>query len=156
MAGWFLECDLIGLASNSIQVVSHILPTVPYTKSPKIGQTGNGPSTTGWSERASFFNRKRSSYHLTMQNWKQHNHCGSGRYARFRYRFGFFHRHQGQYKQPTSKATTKLSPNLNSNPNNLEFIWWWNCMSYYDYISYANKISCHLWKWLSQTRLFMS
>ena len=47
MAGWFLECDLIELASNIIQVFSRILLAVPYTESTKIGQTGNGQSTNG-------------------------------------------------------------------------------------------------------------
>ena len=67
MAGWFLECDLIGLASDIIQVVTRILPTVPYTESPKIGQSSDGCSTTVRLERVSFFNRKRSSYHLTCE-----------------------------------------------------------------------------------------
>ena len=60
LAGWLLDCDLCGLASDSIEVVSRILPTVPYTE----------PSPSGPFKRASFFNRKRYSYHLVMRNWK--------------------------------------------------------------------------------------
>ena len=70
MAGWFFECDLVGLASDSIQVVTQILPIVPYIKYPKIGQPSDGISATKRRERALFFNRKRSGYHLTMQTWK--------------------------------------------------------------------------------------
>ena len=78
LAGWFLEFDLVGLAFDSIQVVTRILPTVPFTKSPKVGQPSDGPSASEQRGRASFFNRKRYGYHLTMRTWKQHNHCGSG------------------------------------------------------------------------------
>ena len=133
ITGWFFEFDLVGFTFDSIQVVAHILPTAPHIKSPEERRG-----------RASFFNRKRYGYYLTMRTWRQHNHCGSGRHARSRYRFGLFHHRHGQYKKSFSKATSKSQPNFDGNLNYLDFMWWWNCISYYNYMRYANKLSCHL------------
>ena len=155
LAGWFLEIDLVGLTFGSIQVVTRFFFTVLHTKSPNAGQPRDGSSASERREGALFFNRNRYGYHLTMRTWRQHNHCGSGRHARSRYRFGLFHHRHGQYKQSFSKATSKSQPNFDNNLNYLDLMWWWNCISYYNYIRYANKLSCHLWRWLSRTKLFM-